>query len=88
MCGNSAFGLWTWDAWGLEALANLAGFSEPNDGAVPEAACHPPEVQAGTTPSNASYTAAVNHYDLTCRHGDGSWGGDDRKPCSWYAMRI
>jgi len=87
MCGSSPFGLWSLDSWGLEAFANFAGFGEANDGAVPLSACHPPDVDVAATPFSASYTPSVNHFDLTCRHGDGSWGGDDRKPCSWYSLR-
>eukprot|EP00965_Chrysotila_dentata_P112933 3731265-Pleurochrysis_carterae.AAC.1 len=67
----------------MQAMAEFTGFGEDNDGAVPTAGCH--TAAAAPTPTSAHYTAAVNHYDVTCRHGDGSWGGDDRKPCFWYA---
>ena len=42
MCGDSALGLWSPDALGMQALADLAAFGESNDGAVPASGCHPP----------------------------------------------
>ena len=86
MCGSSAFGLWSGDSWALQALADFTRFGMPNDGAVTTESCRPRSAPE-PSPNHASfhYAASVNHYDLTCRHGDGAWGGDDRKPCSWYA---
>jgi hypothetical protein len=86
LCGDSAIGLWSTDSLGLEALAELSAFGEANDGAVPTTACHPRGAQVERAHASPHYTAAVNHYDLACRHGDGliPWGGDDRRPCSWY----
>ena len=88
MCGDSAFGLWSVDSLELQALADLAAFGRPNDGAVAVTGCHPDDIQsAARSPAAAHFTAAVNHLDLTCRHGDGVWGGEDRRPCAWYAAR-
>jgi hypothetical protein len=90
LCGGSAFGLWSIDSWSMEALADLVRFGEPNDGAVPLLPCHLPGADVGSTPESATFTAAVNHIDTTCRHGDGSlpWSGDDRRPCAWYPARV
>jgi hypothetical protein len=72
------------DSLAMRALADLVAFGEPNDGAVPAAACHPSRVVAARAPESTHYTAGVNHFDLTCLHGDGVWGGADRRPCMWY----
>ena len=95
LCGSSAFGLWLTegagaDSYELQALAELVDFREPNDGAVPTASCHPAGVGAPVRSwsSSAHLTAAVNHFDLTCRHGDGwlPWlATEERRPCAWYA---
>ena len=86
MCGDSPFGLWTPDTLGMQALADFSHFGEANDGAVPVAGCHASEYATPNRQHESShYTAAVNHNDLACKHGDGSWGGDDRMPCRWYA---
>lgn len=84
LCGDNAFGIWSIDSAGLAALADFAGFGEDNDGAVPTAPCHPPNSTVTRSPQSSRFTAAVNHFDLACRHGDGFWGGDERKPCMWY----
>ena len=93
LCGTAAFGLWAAegggaDSYELQALADLVQFGDANDGAVPLATCHPFGTMAVPgEPENAHYTAAVNHYDLTCRHGDGwilPWRSADRQPCQWY----
>ena len=90
LCGDSAIGLWSTDSLGLEALADFSAFGEANDGAVPTTACHPRGVQVERAHVSPHYTAAVNHYDLACRHGDGliPWGGDDRRPCAWYLAMV
>lgn len=90
LCGDSAFGLWSSDSFGLQALADLSRFGQPNDGAVPTAGCHPPSAHVARSPDSRHFTAAVNHYDLACRHGDGSipWSGDDRNPCAWYQAMV
>ena len=90
LCGDSAFGLWSFDSTGMQALADLANFGAANDGAVPTDACHPRGVQPERTHESRHFTAGANHYDLACRHGDGSlpWGGDDRRPCSWYEAMV
>lgn len=88
LCGDSAFGLWSIDSPGMQALADLAAFGEPNDGAVPTRSCHPPGVHAKRSPNSRHFTAGANHYDLACRHGNGMWGGDDRQPCSWYEAMV
>ena len=87
MCGDSAFGLWSVDSLELQALAEVAGFASPNDGAVAVSGCHPGDQPTARVPGATHFTAAVNHLDLTCRHGDGVWGGEDRRPCAWYAAR-
>ena len=95
LCGDSPFGLWAaegggLDSYELKALADAVKFGEPNDGAVPTAACHgSTHVEpVGRTYLSVRYTAALNHYDLTCRHGDGwlPWllPYDARRPCAWY----
>ena len=90
MCGDSAFGLWSADSMELQALADVVRFGERNDGAVPTASCHPPGVEPARTHNSEHFTAAANHYDLTCRHGDASlpFSGDDRMPCSWYVAML
>ena len=90
MCGDSAFGLWSADSMELQALADVVRFGERNDGAVPTASCHPPGVEPARTHDSEHFTAAANHYDLTCRHGDASlpFSGEDRMPCSWYVAML
>ena len=84
MCGDSAFGLWTADSLELQALADWTDFGEPNDGVVPKLGCHPVGANASRSPDAPHYTAGLNHFDLSCRWGDGVFG-DDRKPCTWWA---
>ena len=90
MCGDSAFGLWSGDSMALQSLSDVVNFGEANDGAVPTAACHPHGAASARAPEAAHFTAAANHYDLTCRHGDATlpWSGDDRKPCQWYVAML
>lgn len=91
LCGDSSFGLWSFDSWSLRALDRFASFGEPNDGAVAVAGCLPAGAPAERSHDSPHYTAAVNHFDTTCRHGDGSllWmSGDDRRPCAWYEGRV
>ena len=96
LCGDSPFGLWASegggaDSYELEALSELVQFGETNDGAVPTASCH--SLADGVAPDRSHeslhYTADVNHFDLTCRHGNGwlPWllPRDARRPCAWYA---
>ena len=96
LCGDSAFGLWASegggvDSYELRALAEFVQYGEANDGAVPTGPCHSAagSLAAGRTPLSVHYSASVNHYDLTCRHGDGwlPWllPRDARRPCAWYA---
>lgn len=88
MCGTSAFGLWSIYSLEMQALEQWVGFGQPNDGVVPAASCAAPDgAEAGSIPTMSQYTAGVNHYDLTCRNGDG-WWGDDRRPCAWYLARA
>ena len=88
MCGISAFGLWSLNSFEMQALEEWVHFDEPNDGVVPAAACLAPlHEPTGDGPESRHYTAGVNHFDLTCRHGDG-WWGSDRKPCAWYKARA
>ena len=84
MCGSSAFGLWSGDSFALQALAEFTNFGETNDGAVTLSSCRPLSA-SGLSSSHMAlhYLTSINHYDLTCRHGDGMWGSD-RRPCSWY----
>ena len=84
MCGDSAFGLWSVNSLEMKALAQWVNFGAASDGVVPTALCDAYQgPQAEHAPTASRYTAGVNHYDLTCRNGDGWWGGD-RRPCAWY----
>ncbi len=90
MCGSSPFGFW-WsaDAYELRALAAYARIPRPNDGVVTISSCTPlghPPLQHSDPAGAGVYVAAADHFDLTCRHGDG-WIGADRRPCAWYAAR-
>jgi len=82
ICGETAFGLLSWESWELEALARVVGFGEPDDGVITVRSCEPAAKALGA--SSCTYDAGVNHYDTTCRHGNG-WWGSNRQPCSWYA---
>ena len=84
MCGDSPFGLWSINSVELRALASWVNFSEKNDAVVPLSGCPAPAgAKLSRDPRGEHYLASVNHYDLTCRHGDG-WWGKHRKPCTWY----
>jgi hypothetical protein len=88
MCGTSAFGLWSIDSLQMQALDDWVRFGQPNDGVVPTANCDAPAgAEVGYSPAMSRYAAEVNHYDLTCRNGDG-WWGDNRRPCAWYVARA
>ncbi len=87
MCGDSAFGLWSGDSLQMQALADFVGFDAPNDAVVELTSCTPAGATPGRDSASKYYTSGANHFDLTCRHGDGAFGGVDRRPCGWFAAR-
>jgi hypothetical protein len=88
MCGNSAFGLFSKYSLELEALSDLVGFGQPNDGMVGFNECTlSANITYGGDASDPFYNAAINHADATCRNGNGDFG-DDRQPCKWFSLRT
>jgi len=91
LCGTSAYGITSIYSVELEAVAELAGFEQLNDGVVAWSSCNAEAIHGGTVAYKKDYrspwyAATINHIDSECYNGDGYWG-DDRKPCSWYALR-
>ena len=87
MCGTSAFGLLSDESAELKALSLAVNYGEPNDGAVGIASCSLPGRNYSTdTASAACYSVGVNHFDGTCRHGNGL--AADRKPCNFYTNKT
>ena len=86
LCGTSPFGLTTEYSLALEIVAKFVNYGEPSDGLVPITSCKGVGRSQGNefkeTPDSNFYSAATNHPDNTCRHGDGMWG-QRRRPCSW-----
>jgi len=88
MCGTSAFGLTSIYSAEMEATSLLAGFAQLNDGVVPWSSCSVyGKISFSGDYRSTWYAASINHIDAECYDGDG-WFGDDRKPCSWYALRT
>ena len=96
-CGTSPFGLLSIDSLPLTALAEFAGFgSAPNDGAVAAAGCRAAGGSSARWAEDVAsphYQADVNHFDLTCRHGENllglrPLGGVSQRPCSWIVSRA
>ena len=62
-------------------------YGEPNDGAVGIASCSLPGRNYSTDAASANfYSVSVNHFDGTCRHGNGL--AADRKPCNFYTNKT
>jgi hypothetical protein len=92
LCGTSAYGITSIYSVEMLAVAELAGFEQLNDGVVAWSSCNAAAIHGLPDPGykgdyrSAWYAASINHIDSECYNGDGDWG-DDRKPCSWYALR-
>lgn len=69
-------------------------YNEPSDGAVSVTSCAPaadPSASrifssAQPTVSSNYYKGAMNHFDGTCRYGNG--GGGDQKSCDWINQMV
>jgi hypothetical protein len=89
MCGVSGYGLNSPMSSGLHLVGSLAEhMSNEEDGLVDFPSC---SVGLGEFSTNAmdgvNYRAALNHYDIQFRYGDG-WWGEDRKPLKWFECAL
>ncbi|KAL9657578.1 hypothetical protein ABK040_001005 [Willaertia magna] len=89
ICGDSPIGLLTHYSLALEVVSWVANYGTQNDGLVPFPSCQMDEQKEfySNGPSVEWYGAYSNHADITCRNGDG-WFGGSRKPCSFYTNKV
>jgi hypothetical protein len=87
MCGLSAKGLNTIYSVGLVAVGLFANLEAPNDGLVAAFSCLQDQRPYDYTYKLPYYQATINHADGTCRNGDSWFGGEDKRPCSWYGAQ-
>lgn len=81
MCGVSSYGLNSRYSLALYLLNTIVGYHEYNDGMVPKSSCQSSLNYTHDYQHN-NYIGNLNHADLTCRNGDGYWGGE--YPCSYF----
>jgi hypothetical protein len=74
ICGDSAFGLLSWESWELETLARVVGFGEPDDGVITLRSCEP--AAEALAAGACTYTAGVNHYDTDMPARERTGGGE------------
>jgi hypothetical protein len=89
LCGNSPWGIGAVGSAKLITMAEAVQYGGANDGALPFESCAgvgPAIDKWGKGPTSRFYSADANHYDGTCRNGDG-WGAGS-KPCAWLKNAL